>query len=77
MPLDNISNNTKDDFLSVGLADALVTKLQQIPSLQVRPTSAIAGVPQQEGRHEDGRAISCTSTACSKDTSSPPAISCA
>jgi serine/threonine protein kinase len=42
MPLDNISNNTKDDFLSVGLADALVTKLQQIPSLQVRPTSAIA-----------------------------------
>jgi serine/threonine protein kinase/tetratricopeptide (TPR) repeat protein len=43
MPLDNISNNTKDDFLSVGLADALVTKLQQIPSLQVRPTSAISG----------------------------------
>ncbi|MEA2166354.1 MAG: eukaryotic-like serine/threonine-protein kinase [Thermoanaerobaculia bacterium] len=41
LPLDNIANNTSDDFLSVGLADALVTKLQQIPSLQVRPTSAI------------------------------------
>jgi serine/threonine-protein kinase len=41
LPLENISNNTKDDFLSVGLADALVTKLQQIPSLQVRPTSAV------------------------------------
>ena len=41
LPLANISNNLKDDFLSVGLADALVTKLQQIPSLQVRPTSAI------------------------------------
>src|SRR5262249_31271023 len=41
MPLENISNNTKDDFLSVGLADALVTKLQSIPSLQVRPTSAV------------------------------------
>jgi serine/threonine protein kinase len=41
MPLENISNNTKDDFLSVGLADALTTKLQQIPSLQVRPTSAV------------------------------------
>jgi serine/threonine protein kinase len=41
LPLDNIANNTNDDFLSVGLADALVTKLQQIPSLQVRPTSAI------------------------------------
>lgn len=41
LPLDNIANNTSDDFLSVGLADALVTKLQEIPSLHVRPTSAI------------------------------------
>lgn len=41
LPLDNLSNNMKDDFLSVGLADALVTKLQQIPSLQVRPTSSV------------------------------------
>ena len=41
LPLRNIANNTRDEFLSVGLADALVTKLQQIPSLQVRPTSAV------------------------------------
>jgi eukaryotic-like serine/threonine-protein kinase len=41
LPLRNIANNSRDDFLSVGLADALVTKLQQIPSLQVRPTSAV------------------------------------
>lgn len=41
LPLRNIANNTSDEFLSVGLADALVTKLQQIPSLQVRPTSAV------------------------------------
>jgi serine/threonine-protein kinase len=41
LPLDNIANNTRDEFLSVGLADALVTKLQTIPSLQVRPTSAV------------------------------------
>jgi serine/threonine protein kinase/Flp pilus assembly protein TadD len=41
LPLDNIANNARDEFLSVGLADALVTKLQQIPSLQVRPTSAV------------------------------------
>ncbi len=41
LPLDNIANNTRDEFLSIGLADALVTKLQQIPSLQVRPTSAV------------------------------------
>src|SRR5215212_500402 len=41
LPLRNIANNTRDEFLSVGLADALVTKLQQIPELQVRPTSAV------------------------------------
>jgi serine/threonine-protein kinase len=41
LPLRNLANNTGDDFLSVGLADALVTKLQDIPSLQVRPTSAV------------------------------------
>ncbi len=41
LPLRNIANSTRDDFLSVGLADALVTELQQIPSLQVRPTSAV------------------------------------
>src|SRR5438105_286454 len=41
LPLDNLANNQKDDFLSVSLADALVTKLQTIPSLQVRPTSAV------------------------------------
>jgi serine/threonine-protein kinase len=41
LPLNNIANNTRDEFLSVGLADALVTKLQTIPSLQVRPTSAV------------------------------------
>lgn len=41
LPLRNIANSTSDDFLSVGLADALVTELQHIPSLQVRPTSAV------------------------------------
>jgi serine/threonine-protein kinase len=41
LPLDNIAKNQQDDFLSVGIADALVTKLQKIPSLQVRPTSAV------------------------------------
>ena len=41
LPLNNLANSEKDDFLSVSLADALVTRLQQIPSLHVRPTSAI------------------------------------
>jgi serine/threonine protein kinase/tetratricopeptide (TPR) repeat protein len=41
LPLENLSSGGGDEFLSVGLADALVTQLQQIPSLQVRPTSAV------------------------------------
>ena len=41
LPLNNLANNARDEFLSVSLADALVTKLQQIPSIQVRPTSAV------------------------------------
>ncbi len=41
LPLNNLANSASDEFLSVGLADALVTELQQIPSLQVRPTSAV------------------------------------
>jgi eukaryotic-like serine/threonine-protein kinase len=41
LPLNNLADTAGADFLSVGLADALVTRLQQIPSLRVRPTSAI------------------------------------
>jgi TolB-like protein/tetratricopeptide (TPR) repeat protein len=41
LPFQNLANSNTDDFLSVSLADALVTKLQQVPSLQVRPTSAV------------------------------------
>jgi len=55
LPLRNIDNNTSDEFLSVGLADALVTKLQQIPSLQVRPTSAVI---EFQGAKTDTRAAS-------------------
>ena len=55
LPLRNIANNEADEFLSVGLADALVTKLQQIPSLQVRPTSAVL---EFQGQKTDTRAAS-------------------
>jgi TolB-like protein len=41
LPFHNMSGNARDDFLSVGLADALVTRLQQIPTLNVRPTTAV------------------------------------
>ena len=52
LPLRNIANSTRDEFLSVGLADALVTELQQIPSLQVRPTSAV--LEFQNGNDAEG-----------------------
>ena len=48
LPLDNLANNQSDEFLSVGIADALVTKLQKIPSLQVRPTSAVRDLKNQK-----------------------------
>jgi len=55
LPLRNLANNTQDEFLSVGLADALVTKLQQISSLQVRPTSAVL---EYRGEKVDSKAAS-------------------
>lgn len=47
LPLENLAHNQADEFLSVGIADALVTKLQKIPSLQVRPTSAVRDLKNQ------------------------------
>ena len=55
LPLRSMATGTADEFLSVGLADALVTKLQQIPSLQVRPTSAVL---EFQGAKTDTRAAS-------------------
>lgn len=55
LPLRNIAATPGDDFLSVSLADALVTKLQQIPSLQVRPTSAVL---EFQGQKTDTRTAS-------------------
>jgi serine/threonine-protein kinase len=55
MPMQNIANSTQDEFLSVGLADALTTKLQQIPALNVRPTSAVL---EYRNRKVDAREVS-------------------
>ena len=55
LPLANLANNTHDDFLSVSLADALVTKLQQVPALQVRPTSAVL---EYRGKQVDAKSAS-------------------
>jgi serine/threonine-protein kinase len=41
LPFQNLSQEPSEEFLSVGLADALTTQLQQIQPLSVRPTSAV------------------------------------
>lgn len=48
LPLQNYSGESSDDFLSIGIPDALIVRLQQIRHLQVRPTSAI--LPYRERR---------------------------
>lgn len=55
LPLRNIANNTSDAFLSVGLADALVTELQQLPAIRVRPTSAVL---EYQGANTDTKVAS-------------------
>ena len=41
LPLRNLRQNPKDDFLGFSLADAVITKLGPVSSLIVRPSSAI------------------------------------
>ena len=41
LPLRNIRQNPNDDFLGFSLADAVITRLDQVSSLTVRPSSAI------------------------------------
>lgn len=41
LPFRNLSGGESDSFLSIGMADTLITRLQQIENLQVRPTSAV------------------------------------
>jgi eukaryotic-like serine/threonine-protein kinase len=47
LPFHTISSTEEDEFLSVGLADALATRLQQMPELLVRPTSSTLGFRQK------------------------------
>jgi len=48
LPFANLSKVAEEDFLIIGLADTLATRLQQIPALQVRPTSAILEFKQEK-----------------------------
>lgn len=41
LPFENLGNRTDDEYLGVGIADALITKLSNIRRVVVRPTNAV------------------------------------
>lgn len=41
LPFKNLTKDKQDEFLSIGLADSLITKLGSINRISVRPTSAV------------------------------------
>src|SRR4030095_4930844 len=41
LPFENLGNNVDDEYLGVGIADALITNLSNIRRVVVRPTSAV------------------------------------
>ena len=47
-----------DEFLSVGLADALVTRLSSVPRMVVRPTSSVLGVGGENDPFAAGQRLS-------------------
>jgi tetratricopeptide (TPR) repeat protein/tRNA A-37 threonylcarbamoyl transferase component Bud32 len=47
LPLDNVSNDTADEYLGVGVADSLITRLAAMPSVTVVSRSATL---EQKGR---------------------------
>lgn len=48
LPFKTLGIQSDDDFLGVGMADALITKLSNIRQLVTRPTSAVLKYAQQE-----------------------------
>ena len=58
LPLKLINQVSDDQYLGVGIADTLITKVSQIGELTVRPTSAIRKYAESGARcHRSGAAI--------------------
>ena len=41
LPFQHLGNSGTDQFLELGIADTLITRLSSVPALNVRPTSAV------------------------------------
>ncbi len=47
LPFKNLTKDKQDEFLSIGLADSLITKLGSVTRISVRPTSAVLPFNEQ------------------------------
>jgi TolB-like protein/Flp pilus assembly protein TadD len=54
LPFKSLGADSSDDYLGLGLADALITRLSNIPRLVVRPTSAVR---KYAGLAQDAQAV--------------------
>src|SRR4030095_16268424 len=48
LPLKSLTNQKDDEYLEIGLADTMITRISQINGLEVRPTRAIMKYKDQE-----------------------------
>jgi eukaryotic-like serine/threonine-protein kinase len=48
LPLKSLSTDANDDYLGLGIADTIITKISQIGELTVRPTSAVRKYVHEE-----------------------------
>jgi len=54
LPFNSLDTNPKDDFLSLGMAEAMINKLSALNDITVRPISAVRAVPPSS---RDSRAL--------------------
>jgi TolB-like protein/Flp pilus assembly protein TadD len=57
LPFQELGAGPPDEFLGAGAAVALITRLSRIPSLVVRPTSAVLGYAATKDAREAGREL--------------------
>jgi TolB-like protein len=48
LPLKSLNREASDDYLGLGIADTIITKVSQVGGLTVRPTSAVSNYADQE-----------------------------
>jgi TolB-like protein/Flp pilus assembly protein TadD len=57
LPFKTIGNKDENEYLGLGMADALITKLSSLKKLRVRPTSAVIKFAMEQNPIEAGREL--------------------